>query len=114
MIINETGVKIDKIFFIVLVCGVLQTLIFFFDRILAYLQTPQLPPSLEQCLQYLQFLQAVQLLEPVQVADASEWQLCAIKFVSSLCVLHDARPVIQIQISSIFFILQYFTLQIYR
>jgi hypothetical protein len=33
-----------------------------------YLQTPQEPPSLAQCLQYLQFLQAMQLRKPVQVA----------------------------------------------
>lgn len=33
-----------------------------------HLQTPQVPPSLAQCLQYLQFLHALQLPEPVQVA----------------------------------------------
>lgn len=33
-----------------------------------YLQTPQLPPSFAQCLQYLQFLQALQEALPVQVA----------------------------------------------
>jgi hypothetical protein len=31
--------------------------------------TPQLPPSLAQCLQYLQFLQALQFFAPVQVAS---------------------------------------------
>jgi hypothetical protein len=36
------------------------------------LQTPQVPPSLAQCLQYLQFLQAEQLAEPVQVAQHFE------------------------------------------
>ncbi len=33
-----------------------------------YLQTPHFPPSFEQCLQYLQFLHALQFFEPVQVA----------------------------------------------
>ena len=33
-----------------------------------YLQTPHFPPSLAQCLQYLQFLQAWQGSAPVQVA----------------------------------------------
>jgi len=36
-----------------------------------YLQTPQLLPLLEQCLQYLQFLHALHDLLPVQVASAS-------------------------------------------
>src|SRR6266478_6405893 len=34
----------------------------------SYLQTPHFPPSLAQCLQYLQFLQAWQGSAPVQVA----------------------------------------------
>jgi hypothetical protein len=34
----------------------------------ARLQTPQLPPSLAQCLQYLQFLHALHGSEPVHVA----------------------------------------------
>jgi hypothetical protein len=34
-----------------------------------YLQTPHLPPSLAQCRQYLQFLQALQGSEPVHVAE---------------------------------------------
>ena len=33
-----------------------------------HLHTPQLPPSFAQCLQYLQFLHALQAREPVQVA----------------------------------------------
>ena len=33
-----------------------------------YLQTPHVPPSLAQCLQYLQFLHALQFLAPLQVA----------------------------------------------
>ncbi len=33
-----------------------------------YLHTPQVPPFLEQCLQYLQFLHALQFLDPVHVA----------------------------------------------
>jgi hypothetical protein len=36
-----------------------------------HLHTPQLPPSLLQCLQYLQFLQAEQDLVPEQVPSAS-------------------------------------------
>lgn len=34
-----------------------------------FLHTPQVPPSLAQCLQYLQFLQARQFALPVQVAE---------------------------------------------
>jgi len=34
-----------------------------------HLQTPHFPPSLAQCLQYLQFLQALQGSAPVQVAE---------------------------------------------
>src|SRR5882762_844995 len=34
-----------------------------------YLQTPHFPPSFAQCLQYLQFLQAWQGSEPVQVDE---------------------------------------------
>src|SRR5271156_4255826 len=34
-----------------------------------YLQTPHLPPSLAQCLQYLQFLHAWQGSAPVHVAE---------------------------------------------
>lgn len=37
-------------------------------RVQLRLQTPHLPPSFAQCLQYLQFLQAWQGSEPVQVA----------------------------------------------
>jgi hypothetical protein len=37
-----------------------------------FLQTPHVPPSLEQCLQYLQFLQAVQYLSPLQVPSVSQ------------------------------------------
>ncbi len=37
-------------------------------RLRRYLQTPHLPPSFAQCLQYLQFLQAWQGSAPVQVA----------------------------------------------
>jgi len=36
---------------------------------LAFLQTPHVPPSFAQCLQYLQFLHALQGSEPVQVAE---------------------------------------------
>src|SRR5277367_4464535 len=36
-----------------------------------YLQTPHFPPSFAQCLQYLQFLQALHGSEPVQVAENS-------------------------------------------
>ena len=32
------------------------------------MQTPHVPPFFEQCLQYLQFLHALQFFEPVQVA----------------------------------------------
>ncbi len=39
-----------------------------FSLIITYLQTPHFPPSLEQCLQYLQFLHALQFFEPVHVA----------------------------------------------
>jgi hypothetical protein len=35
----------------------------------SYLQTPHLPPSLAQCRQYLQFLQAWHGSEPVHVAE---------------------------------------------
>jgi hypothetical protein len=38
---------------------------------LYYLQTPHVPPSWEQCLQYLQFLQALQLLLPVHLPPAA-------------------------------------------
>jgi hypothetical protein len=40
----------------------------FFSPITLYLQTPHLPPSLAQCLQYLQFLQALHGSAPVHVA----------------------------------------------
>jgi len=50
-----------------------------------YLQTPQLLPLFEQCLQYLQFLQALHDLLPVHVASASVWQFCAIKASSCFC-----------------------------
>ena len=36
---------------------------------LVLLQTPHVPPSLAQCLQYLQFLHALQGSEPVHVAE---------------------------------------------
>jgi hypothetical protein len=39
------------------------------SNILSYLQTPHFPPSLAQCLQYLQFLQAWQGSAPVHVAE---------------------------------------------
>ena len=35
-----------------------------------HLHTPQVPPFLAQCLQYLQFLQAVQFFEPVHFLPA--------------------------------------------
>lgn len=36
-----------------------------------YLHTPHLPPSFAQCLQYLQFLHALQFLAPMHLALAS-------------------------------------------
>jgi len=50
-----------------------------------YLQTPQLLPLLEQCLQYLQFLHALHDALPVHVASASVWQYWAIKTSSCFC-----------------------------
>jgi len=50
-----------------------------------YLQTPQLLPLLEQCLQYLQFLHALHDALPVHIASASVWQFWAIKASSWLC-----------------------------
>jgi hypothetical protein len=40
------------------------------DRHRNFAQTPQLPPSFEQCLQELQFLQALHDFDPLHVANA--------------------------------------------
>lgn len=56
--------NIKKINQITAVIKLVMPAIFFFI-VTYYLQTPQVPPSFAQCLQYLQFLQAEQFLEPV-------------------------------------------------
>jgi hypothetical protein len=40
-----------------------------YSNLARFLQTPHFPPSFAQCLQYLQFLQAWQGSEPVQVDE---------------------------------------------
>ena len=57
-------------FFLQYCCTEFLFIVFIQDAPL-HLHTPHVPPSLLQCLQYLQFLQAEQLLVPEQVPSAS-------------------------------------------